>query len=211
MVPSLWHPLTRLGEMTLLMPAALLAALLLWHDDITRPLARRWLIWLVVGALFTTVTKLAFLGWGVGIAALDFTGVSGHAMFAAAIYPTLVVTLASRLWPLSQRVWLALGVLLAVAVGFSRIQVGAHSLSEVIAGLAVGGAVSAMALLFKPLPRNVSGWLAPLLVAAWLLVSPLHAPPSPTHSWVIKLSLLLAGKDSPYTRTEMLKRHVEVL
>jgi membrane-associated phospholipid phosphatase len=138
-VPSLWHLLTRLGEMTLLMPAALLAALLLWHDDITRPLAQRWLTWLGVGALLTTATKLAFMGWGVGIAELDFTGVSGHAMFAAAIYPTLAVTLASRLSPLWQRVWLALGVLLAVAVGFSRIEVGAHSISEVIAGLAVGG------------------------------------------------------------------------
>ena len=197
--------------MTLLMPAALLAALLLWHDHITRPLAQRWLIWLVVGALFTTATKLAFMGWGIGIAALDFTGVSGHAMFATAVYPTLAATLASRLSPISQRVWLTLGVLLAVAVGFSRIEVGAHSLSEVIAGLVVGGAVSAAALLFTPLPRHVSGWLAPLLVAAWLLVSPLHAPPSPTHSWVIKLSLLLAGKETPYTRTELLGKHPKAL
>ena len=43
-------------------------------------------------ALITTVTKVAFIGYEVGYAPLDYTGISGHAMFAAAVLPVSIAS-----------------------------------------------------------------------------------------------------------------------
>ncbi len=45
-------------------------------------MAAGWLVLLGAAIGVVTVTKLAFLGWGVGVRELDFTGVSGHAMLS---------------------------------------------------------------------------------------------------------------------------------
>ena len=202
--PALWHLVTRLGEVHILLPAALLAALALLRQAQTRPMAGRWLLALLLAATLTTVTKLAFIGWGMGIRSLNFTGISGHAMFAAAIYPCLLAVMASRLPLTVQRLAVGAGLALAVAVGLSRIEVGAHSLSEVIAGLLLGGLVSAMALMPSGLPRRAMGLVLPAVVGLWLVLTPVHAPPMQTHSYVIRLSLALAGIQVPHTRAELL-------
>ena len=85
-----WHLLTRLGEMQILLPAALLAMLAMFRRPEARPLAGWWGVFLMTAALITTASKVAFMGWGLGSAELDFTGISGHAMFAAAVYPLLI-------------------------------------------------------------------------------------------------------------------------
>lgn len=82
-----WHVLTRLGEAQILLPLALLAGLALMRTAQARPQAVRWLSLLLAAAFVTTLSKVAFIGWGIGWRAFDFTGVSGHAMFAAAVYP----------------------------------------------------------------------------------------------------------------------------
>jgi hypothetical protein len=102
-VQSFWYLFTRLGEVQILLPAALLAMLVLSRRADTRPLATLWLGLLTLGALLTTASKIAFIGWGIGSAALDFTGISGHTMFAASVYPLLLGTLASRLPQWGQR------------------------------------------------------------------------------------------------------------
>jgi membrane-associated phospholipid phosphatase len=202
-IANYWHWLTRLGEIQILMPGALLALLALARRSDTHALAIRWLSGLLLGALITTGSKLAFIGWGLGVAELDFTGFSGHAMFAAAIYPMLLGTLNSRLPPGSQKLAIGLGFALAGMVGVSRIMVGAHSGSEVLAGLALGTAVSFFALARSPLPRATVGPLIPALVALWFLLSPVHAPTLQTHSLVTRLSLLMSGHQHPYTRSDM--------
>ena len=89
--PAFWHPLTRLGEAQLLLPALLLAAVWLARSPGGGRLAGWWLATTGAAALLTTATKVAFIGYGVGYAPLDFTGISGHAMFAAAVLPPLVL------------------------------------------------------------------------------------------------------------------------
>ena len=96
--------------------------------------------------VITTASKVAFIGWGVGSAAVDFTGVSGHAMSAAAAYPMLMLALASNGSACGRGFSFASRGALALAVGLIRIAVGAHSWSEVWAGLLVGDAVGAAAL-----------------------------------------------------------------
>ena len=86
-----WGQITRLGEAQILLPAMALALVWLWRQAGGRPLAVAWLLATGVAASITTVSKVAFLGFGVGHAPLDFTGFSGHAMFAAALMPVLVI------------------------------------------------------------------------------------------------------------------------
>jgi membrane-associated phospholipid phosphatase len=137
-----WPLLTRLGEMQLLVPAALIAIWRMHRDADARPLAGWWLLSLAVATLITTATKVAFIGWGVGSAWLNFTGISGHAMFAGAIFPVLMGAFAShaKLW--MQRSVIAVGFGLAALVGLSRTMVDAHSVSEIVAGLLLGGLTS---------------------------------------------------------------------
>ena len=200
---SFWYLLTRLGEAQILLPAALLAMLVLAQRADTRPLATSWLGLLCLRGLLTTASKIAFIGWGIGSATLDFTGISGHTMFAAAVYPLLLGTLTSRLPPWGQKVAVTAGFALALLVGMSRMEVGAHSISEVAAGLLLGGAASAFAMASAGLPRSRIGTSLALLVALWVLITPVHVPPLPTHSMVTRLALSLSGSPVPHTRSAM--------
>ena len=205
---ALWSLVTRLGEAQILLPAALMTALwFVWRDRSPR-LAALWLGGIVVATLITTASKVAFLGYGLGWAALDFTGVSGHAMFAAAIYPLTGVAIVSAVAGLQAARWgrlgLVAGVALALLVGMSRVVVEAHSWSEVVAGLLVGGAVTLVAArATRAPPMKHSLWL-PAVVCVWLASALPNAPPSPTHGWVTRLALAVSGRAEPYTRADLL-------
>jgi len=78
---------------------------------------------------------------------------SGH---SSGIATTVVVGLILA-WPLlsgrARRIWLALGVALAVVVGLSRMWLGVHYLSDVVAGWSLGVAWALLtAVLFGALP-----------------------------------------------------------
>ena len=200
-----WHLLTRLGEAQIVLPAASLALPLLLRHAAGRRLAAWWVGLGSLAALLTTASKVAFIGWGVGVAAIDFTGVSGHSMFAAAVYPVLL----AALWPGRREPaqlaagGVVLGAALALAIGFSRLVVHAHSVSEVAAGLALGGSVSAVAMLRAHTPRlHGSGWLS-IAVAGWLALTPGSAPASQAHPMVTRLALALSGHAQPYVRADL--------
>jgi membrane-associated phospholipid phosphatase len=200
----LWHLLTRLGEVQIVLPVALLTAWAMGWQSETRPHVVRWLVWMLVAIFITTVTKVAFIGWGVGWRSFDFTGVSGHSMFSAAVFPVLFESLASAKPRLLRRLSLLCGCTLALLVGVSRVMVGAHSISEVIAGLLLGGAVSAMVLVRLRQSSWVPGKLVPVVVAIWLVLMPFYAPVAKTHESVTQLALLLSGHSKPHKRIEML-------
>ena len=212
-----WLAVTRLGEAQILLPAFLAGALWLAlarpagalrrlaqgnahaHDHPARRSAWRWVGGIVVVAGITTISKVAFLGFGYGIAALDFTGFSGHSMFAWSILPVIAAIVAGRLG-------VAVGVLLAVLITYSRVDLGAHSWSEAIAGMALGAAAAGWTLadyLAHPGAVRAPWWL-PLLLVVWLTLLPMHAPPSRTHDLVVAVSLKLSGRHRPYTRFELL-------
>lgn len=204
----LWHGVTRLGEAQILLPAALLTALwFVWRDRSPR-LAAVWLGGIAVAAGLTTASKVAYMGYGVGWAALDYTGVSGHSMFAAAIYPLTGVALVSAVAGLQAVRWERLGLLagaaLATAVGVSRVAIGVHSWSEVVAGLLLGGAVTLLAARTQRAPPARHSLGLPLAVCVWLGSALPYAPPSPTHNWVTQLALAVSGRSQPYTRADLL-------
>jgi membrane-associated phospholipid phosphatase len=202
---DLWPLLTRLGEMQLLLPAALIAIWRMRLESAARPLAMWWLLSLALATLITIATKVAFIGWGVGSARLNFTGISGHAMFASAIYPVLLGAFASHARRWVQRSAITVGFALAALVGLSRVMVGAHSVSETVAGLLLGGLVSLTLTLMHRLPRAVMGPRLALVVLAWLLVGILSAPVSPAHDLLTQWTLSLASKQVPFTRADLLK------
>jgi membrane-associated phospholipid phosphatase len=201
-----WHLLTRLGEAQILLPAALLAAVTLLRRPGARSLAVWWMTLLCAAVVVTTASKVAFIGWGIGWPELNFTGISGHAMFAAAVYPLLLVSLASHAPPPGRRLAVAAGSAMALLVGVSRVAVGAHSTSEVLAGLLMGGTVSAVALAHGRLPRALINPAIPAAVGLWLVFMPGHAPASQTHPAVTRLSLMLSGHKVPYTRSDMMRK-----
>ena len=206
---SSWELVSRLGEAQILLPAAALAGTwMAWRLAMDK-IASVWLLGVTVAAFLTTASKVAFIGWGQGWAQADFTGVSGHAMFAAAIYPVLAlaVTLSAR-----QRVRhlaIVLGAALALLIAVSRVQVQAHSVSEVIAGWLLGTLASALALTRGSAPLRPPRRWVPVLLMTWLTALPWLAPPSITHELVTQLSLTLSKRTRPYQR-EDLHQHLPV-
>lgn len=201
--PAAWHFFTRLGEAQILLPAMLGALAWLLYAGRARATAAWWAVGTCIAAIITTATKIAFHGFELGYAPLDYAGVSGHAMFAAAIWPVIVALAVSPARRYLRAAVIAAGFLLAFAIAASRLVVHAHSPIEAAIGFVLGAAVSAAVLLRAPPPALARPWhiVAPLLV--WFALVPLKAPPSPTHGWVMRLSMAVADRPRPYTRWQM--------
>jgi len=200
-----WHMITRLGEAQVMLPAAFATLAWLALRPSGRPLVGWWLVTMTVAVVITTATKIAFIGYGWGLASIDFTGISGHAMFAAVVYPLLARVLTAAQPASRQRVAVGTAYLLALLIGISRLKVSAHSGSEVVAGLALGGAASAAVLWLARAPTlQLPLWL-PLSVGLSLLALGGAAPPSRTHDMVTRIALTLSGRTVPYTRHDLLR------
>lgn len=200
-----WNTLTHWGEVQVLVPAAVWAGLWLLPTATGRALGWRWGMGVLLAVLITVASKIAFMGWGLGIAALNFTGFSGHAMFAAAILPMVATVLAPSAHPGVRRAFGVLGVGLALLVGFSRIAIGVHSVSEVVSGFALG------MLAIWPAQRWVARWHSPVaawvpgMVAVWLTLAPVQVPSVQSHPRITQWALQLSGKSAPYTRQDLLQ------
>jgi len=216
-----WFVVTRLGEAQILLPALLAGALWLAfarpagargrladgnphaHDHPARQSALRWIVAVVATTVVVTISKVAFLGYGIGSATLDFTGFSGHSMYATAILPVLAAIVAGRRGAI-------VGYLLAVLITYSRVKLGAHSWSEAVSGLVVGAVAGWTLADYLAHPGAVrTPWWLPLLLAVWLVLLPIKAPPSRTHGLVVSISLKLSGRHRPYTRFELLAGLIE--
>ena len=203
----LWLSITRLGEAQLVLPATLALSWWVARQVDLRGLLWRWCFAFAAAVALTLATKLAFIGWGVGIPALDFTGISGHALFAAATYPLLLrLLLADQSHGWQRAAWVV-GFLIAATVAVSRVVVGAHSNSEIVAGFVLGGAVVAFAGRSWRVRDVAPSLLVPLLLVTWFA---LHLPsrgggvPSAnTHGLVTWMALELSGRDAPFHREHL--------
>ena len=82
---SYWQLITQLGSSSLLLPVLVVSVLTLLFARQKKAVCL-WLTALTFAVTFTLATKLLFLGWGIGIASLDFTGVSGHTLLSTSIF-----------------------------------------------------------------------------------------------------------------------------
>jgi len=194
-----WHVITDFGDSAVMLPAALTLALWLaaggaWRSTLA------WLGVFGLGALLVVATKIAFLGWGLGIAELNFTGISGHTMLATSVTLTAIHLLSRGLPRLLRLAMLAAGQTAALSVGLSRLALDAHSPSEVAAGLAIGGLVAGGFVLLTrrlPEPRLAPGVMVAALAAICLLM---HGHQAGAQGMIEHLSLYLSGHGVPYTR-----------
>jgi membrane-associated phospholipid phosphatase len=196
---SMWLYITALGSVGVMIPLALAAAAWL-ALGYPRRFALCWLAVLGGASGLVFLTKIAFLGWGVGFREWDFTGISGHAMVSSAVIPVVlfIALLPASSWV--RGIGVLAGVLAGIVVGVSRILLNAHSVSEVVAGCALGGAT---ALLFVAYAwRAEAGRLAPAPVAVSLalIAVMLHGVPVPTQRWITDIALQLSGHDRPFIR-----------
>ncbi|WP_404981032.1 MULTISPECIES: phosphatase PAP2 family protein [Caballeronia] len=196
---SVWMSITALGGTGVMLPVAIAAAAWLalgyrWTYTV------EWVALFSVGSALVAVSKIAFIGWGIGIRHVDFTGISGHAYMATSVLPVAIFV---ALLPARGSVrggGVLIGLLLGVVVSGSRVVVNAHSVSEVVAGCMLGAAVS---LAFVRIAwRAEPGKLAPMPVAASLaaVVVALHGVPVPTQHWITEIALGLSGHPYPYVR-----------
>lgn len=185
-----WRTLSALGDSRWLLPMALVLLITLPRADAR--LKWRWLLAITVTAGVTLASKLAFMGWGIGIKSVHFTGFSGHAAMSSVVYPVVGVLLADP-GNRARAIGLVIGVLLATAIAWSRIPLHAHSLSEVIAGLALGLGCSTWALhAASPVGRAPAMAVVAAVLAGMVL--PLALPDVHTHQLVIALAKLISGK-----------------
>jgi len=205
---GIWQLVTHLGSAGLIVPMLLLLALGLWRSGQGRAMGV-WLSWVVVASVFVLGSKIAFLGWGLGIASLDFTGASGHVALAAIVLPAWLGCLMAGGGSRISLVGILIGLLVAALVCWSRVALGAHSLSESIAGWLVGAGTSAIA--FKVMNgRAPASW--PTKAAGIILFLAFNETTSnymPTHDWETRLALALSGQARPHRREELHRKMVE--
>lgn len=211
---AFWYWITRFGELGIVLPLAIGVAIwMLVAARSTQP-ALAWLVPLGAAAFLTTVSKIAFIGFGIGLPSINFTGFSGHSMFAAAIYPVLAYAIANRRAATRGRtgqrwIWfaVALGYALALLIAQSRVMIRAHSYSEVVLGWALGAAASAAALWWlRHTPSHLRARWIGAGILGWLVVMPLQAAPSRSHDLVTRIALTIADRERPYTRADMQRR-----
>jgi membrane-associated phospholipid phosphatase len=204
---AFWHAITWFGDSGFLLPAALWIAVWLGVRSATRPVAFLWVLLFGAGGFLIAVSKIAFMGWGVGSATLNFTGFSGHTALSASVWPVACWLTVSR-WEHRVRVAAALaGLLFAAFIGFSRLAIYAHSKSEVAAGFGLGMVVSGLFLWqqhSRPHPRL--NWTLVVLSLATPLFFLRPGNPAPTQGALEVIAVRLAGIDQPYTRADLLAR-----
>ena len=199
-----WVALTRFGDAAITLPIAATMAIGLASAD------RRWQgVWALLfpfalAMLLVVASKVAFLGFGYGSSALDFTGASGHAALAACIYPAAARLFSAGRRPGIRHAAMAAACALAALVAVSRVRVGAHSVSESLAGtlLGAGAAIAGIRALSRAhAPAPAVGWL--VAPALWLLLAWPLAPLFPSQDLVERLALALAGRVTPFMRMEL--------
>jgi membrane-associated phospholipid phosphatase len=196
----LWQTLTGMGALSLTGPSAMAIALWLALGRSWR-LAGYWCALFLAGMAGVVVTKVAFIGWGIGLPALDFAGFSGHAMRAAAVLPLAFFLALQNASVSARKTGVIVGVSCAVLISVSRVVVGAHSVSEAVLGCALGLGV-ALAFMWRARGEQFHV-LHPLLIAASMSAIFLmpKADTSPaTQQSMVELALYLSGHERPFVR-----------
>lgn len=168
-ISNLMVEATMLGTGVVVAMIVAVAGLFLWLYDYKQS-ATLLLVTTLGGLLLNTVLKLGFdrprpqfFDWGTHAMTSSFP--SGHAMSAAIVYPT-VAYLAARLQRTHRARFLTMLVaaILVVLISVSRVYLGVHYPSDVIAGVVVGLAWSAFCMTTLEVAQLYAKRNAPTLV-----------------------------------------------
>jgi membrane-associated phospholipid phosphatase len=160
--------------------------------------AGAWLALFAAAAILVVGTKVAYIGWGIGIREIDFTGISGHAMISTATLAIAGYLAGSGFGPFAAWPGAGVGLGIGVLIGLSRVILGIHSPSEVAAGCALGAIVAlASAALIEAPPKGFVGSAAfAATIVALVIIQ--HGDRVPSERLITKVSLFLSGRSAPY-------------
>ena len=194
---TLWHLLSGLGNLAVTTSLMLIIAVWL----LTTHVWKTALIWCALygtAMIIVLITKIAFIGWGIGIESLDFTGISGHATRASVVLPVLFYLAMQTIGRPSFGA--LIGIVISGLVAVSRVMVGAHSISEAAAGYVFGCCIG---LLFSGFLRNAvlpkSRWWLTSCLVVLLFISPMDKSID-TDPLVNRLALIISNHKIPVTR-----------
>ena len=199
-----WSFITALGGLSVTgsLSVAIAGWLAMAH---CRVRALYWCLLFGAAMLIVIASKLAFIGWGIGLMSVDFAGFSGHAARAGAVLPVAAYLVARRYARAQRAVAVAAAVLLAILISYSRVVVTAHSPSEAVLGCGLGLLTAALFIALVRTPRDYAPppVLIGLTVAVMLassLAEPRLAPAFDSQQFMTALALNLSGHDRPYQR-----------
>ncbi|KTS36726.1 phosphatase PAP2 family protein [Pantoea dispersa] len=201
-----WRTLTYFGDSMLLIPTAVIIALVLpWKSD-NRRTVWYWLLAFGLAGLLVSISKIMFLGFGIGSARYNFTGFSGHSAMSATLWPVMMWLISGR-WPMFWRaLTIGIGYLIPLMVGLSRLVIHAHSVSEVLAGLMLGFTLSS-AFLLSQRRTALKGFSVVQVAVAFLIPLLLmgHGRVATTQQFLERFSADLAGLEKPFTRADLFR------
>jgi hypothetical protein len=201
-----WNSFNLIGSTAVTAPAGVAIAVWLAASNHWR-LALNWACWYGCGMAIVVLSKLAFLGWGLGLPVLEFAGFSGHAMRAAAVFPVAFYVALYGAGVPARRAGVAGGVALALLISAGRCVTHFHSVSEAVGGSLLGFAVAAGFIRGAGEVGQfvVSRALVLISVTGLILVTP-KVEPVPTEQLLTRFALYLTGRDRPFYRNDW---HVE--
>ena len=178
----MWFQLTNAGDLAVMMPAAIMITFWLLFN---RPWPQAWLWPLLfgTGVLLVAISKIAYVGWGIGCQAMNFTGISGHTLQASAVFPLVFYLIFSTYRPRWRFAGLVAGLVCGGVIGFSRLTVRAHSLSEVVAGFVLGLVICLVFAIMDPAQRICRPRLGILLGALAVLMLTVTGSRAPGRIW----------------------------
>lgn len=201
----MWPLITFLGDSNFTLPCAALLFLWLAYNSRWRQ-ALHWGWWFGLTMLIVAVSKILFMAWNIAPPLLNFTGISGHSASAAMLYLGMALMLSQARGAGRRLFYLSVAVLLVAAIAISRLILGAHSLSEVIAGVGIGA--FAVFLFSTALPPSGRQRDAPPLkgtqlmaVSMLLFLLLIDGRPAPTQTILEKIAQALSGQTQAYERT----------
>jgi hypothetical protein len=168
-------------------------------------LALCWCLMFAAGLSIVALSKIAFLGWEIGIPSLDFQALSGHAFRAAAVIPVFFFVALQG----TSMSWRAAGVVLGIAVcvglGVLLVHFHFHTASEVIASSVLGSVVSLgfMRIATKLPASRINRWAVPFSLIIFIVICGLK-PSSISHR-LVDVALYLSGRDHPYVWSKNLE------
>jgi membrane-associated phospholipid phosphatase len=203
-----WQFVSFFGDSTVLLPSAAVLLIVLFLRTITAGGLAVGTLFGITGAI-VSASKLAFMGWGIGIREIDFTGFSGHTALSAAFWPIFYGCF-SRATTGVRRAAVVVGYAMAALVGYSRLMIHAHSTSEVVAGLLLGASGSALFLLLQlrtsragNVQLSWSGVFSVIMIPVLLLNTGVKAP---TQSLLGEIAVKIGPLEKPFTRADLHKQ-----
>ena len=190
--------LLHLGDIELTLPLAVAAGAWLLAARAWRA-AAAWSV--LYGATIALVggSKIAYMGWGIDIAMLDFKAFSGHAAGVTAVYPVLGYLF---LRPAGRAAGLAAagaGLVLGLVMAVALVRQDEHAVAEAAAGWLLGACASAGTVH----QAEAHGFLhrppAALCAMAVFVASASLMQSAHVGYWMIKVALALSGKTRPYS------------